>query len=412
MLIALNDGTAEAVVRRHLRHLVDDDDEVRASPGIRGGQTSADRALAGFSVAGYAARRSQVLPETDRGASRLSPYIRHGLVPLGRAWDHVADGPARDTRKFRDELLWQEYARHLYARVGVALHRNLRFAAPWAGGFEPEAWPRRMHCVDSVVSELETDGWLVNQTRMWLASQYTVRFGAGWHAGQEEFYRHLLDGSRAANLLGWQWTVGAGTGSPYGFARWQVEKRAPQLCRACPLAQACPIEQFPAAAAPAPVTDAPANLTRDPHLAATRGPSVAVRRRAARSVLLTVDSLGDADPALEAHSALPVVFVFDEPALARLRLSSKRLIFTVETLQDLARRREVVVHLGDPRVVVPSLDAAVTSAPVPSFARYAEGAAELHPWPWLVAPHSGSVASFSAWRRASAGVVADDPGAG
>ena len=401
MLIALDDGDAAAVVRRHLHHLVDD--EVRASPGIRGGQTSADRALAGFSVAGYAARRSQVLPETDRGASRLSPYIRHGLLPLPRVWEHVADGPARDTRKFRDELLWQEYARHLYARVGAALHRNLRFAAPWAGAFEPEAWPRRMNCVDSVVSELETDGWLVNQTRMWLASQYTVRSGAGWYAGQEEFYRHLLDGSRAANLLGWQWTVGAGTGKPYGFARWQVEKRAPQLCRDCPLARACPIEQFPVDAAPVPVTDAPANLTHDPHLSATRGP-VVVRRRTPRSVLLTVDSLGDADPALEAHPTLPAVFVFDEPALARLRLSSKRLIFTVETLQDLARRRDVVVHRGDPREIVPGLDAAVTSAPVPSFARYAEGAAELQPWPWLVAPHGGSVASFSAWRRTSAGV--------
>ncbi|WP_198414251.1 FAD-binding domain-containing protein [Cryobacterium cryoconiti] len=406
MLIALNDGPADAVVARHLPHLVDD--EVRPSPGIRGGQTSADRALAGFSVAGYAARRSQVLPESARGASRLSPYIRHSLLPLGRVWEHVGGGPARDTRKFRDELLWQEYARHLYARVGGALHRNLRFAAPWAGEFEPEAWPQRMRCIESVVSELETDGWLVNQTRMWLASQYTVRSGAGWHAGQEEFYRHLLDGSRAANLLGWQWTVGAGTGSPYGFARWQVEKRAPQLCRDCPLARACPIQEFPASAAVPPVTDAPANLTRDPQLSITRGPADVVRHRAARSVLLTVDSLGDADPALIAHPALPVVFVFDEPALERLRLSSKRLIFTVETLQDLARRREVVVHLGDPRVIVPGLDAAVTSAPVPSFARYAEGAAELHPWPWLVEPHSGSVASFSAWRRASAGVRAAD----
>jgi hypothetical protein len=44
-----------------------------------------------------------------------------------------------------------------------------------------------------------------------------------------------LDGSRAANLLGWQWTVGAGTGKPCGFARWQVEKRAPQLCQLRPI---------------------------------------------------------------------------------------------------------------------------------------------------------------------------------
>ena len=54
-------------------------------------------------------------------------------------------------------------------------------------------------------------------------------------------YRELIDGSRAANLLGWQWTVGAGTGKPYGFARWQVEKRAPGLCKGCALVNLIPI---------------------------------------------------------------------------------------------------------------------------------------------------------------------------
>ena len=96
------------------------------------------------------------------------------------------------------------------------------------GEFAPAALPRAMSCIYWALSSLETDGRLVNHTRMWLASQYSVRSGAGWAAGQEYFHRHLLDGSRAANLLGWQWTVGAETGKPYGFARWQVEKRAPQ----------------------------------------------------------------------------------------------------------------------------------------------------------------------------------------
>jgi deoxyribodipyrimidine photo-lyase len=81
-----------------------------------------------------------------------------------------------------------------------------------------------MRCIDEVVSELEGDGWLVNQTRMWLASHWTVRNSVGWLHGQERMHRELIDGSRAANLLGWQWTVGAGTGKPYGFAKWQVSE--------------------------------------------------------------------------------------------------------------------------------------------------------------------------------------------
>ena len=78
-----------------------------------------------------------------------------------------------------------------------------------------------------VTDELHRDGWLVNQTRMWLASQWAVRAGADWRAGEDAMFTHLLDGSRAANRLGWQWTVGTGSGKPYGFSRWQVEKRAP-----------------------------------------------------------------------------------------------------------------------------------------------------------------------------------------
>ena len=184
---------------------------------IIGGQTAANQALANLDITGYAKNRSEVLPLAARGATVLSPYIRHNLLTLSQLWNHVAKSPFADRDKFRDELLWQEYARHLYARVGTRLFDNLRFEQIWdAPG---DGWPREMACVDFVLDELEGDGWLVNQTRMWLASQWTVRNHAGWLHGQERMYRELLDGSRAANLLGWQWTVGAGTGKPYGHLK-------------------------------------------------------------------------------------------------------------------------------------------------------------------------------------------------
>ena len=141
----------------------------------------------------------------------MSPYIRHGLLSLPRVWRHVADGPAPDVKKFRDELLWQEYARHLYARVGVGLADPLRHEPSVSSRREDPPWNRRMACIDLAMEELERDGWLVNQTRMWMASQWSVRAGWDWRAGEDEFFTHLLDGSRAANRLGWQWTVGAAT---------------------------------------------------------------------------------------------------------------------------------------------------------------------------------------------------------
>jgi len=361
---------------------------------IQGGQNAADQALRELNIAGYAKDRSEVLPIEARGASVLSPYIRHNLLPLQRVWDHVAKAPFADREKYRDELLWQEYARHLYARIGKKLFNNLRFEQIWD---KPgNGWSEGMACVDFATTELKEDGWLVNQSRMWLASHWTVRNEFGWLHGQEEMYRHLIDGSRAANLLGWQWTVGTGTGKPYGFARWQVQKRAPQLCGGCALKSKCPIEKFPEEVA---LDAAPSEglLISDPDLVATTGPLIVKENKTPEMVLLTIDSLGDADPALAANPDLPVVFIFNEDALRKLQLSSKRIYFYLETLQDLANRRQLNVYLGDPYQFARENSVAVTYAPVPSFAKF-ENLAQVHPYPWLRLPHAQSVRSFSAWR--------------
>ncbi len=361
---------------------------------IQGGQTAANKALAELDITRYADQRSEVLPIERRGATVLSPYIRHNLLTLEQVYRAVKDAPYKDREKFRDELFWQEYARHLYARVGVQLFENLRFEANW--NTEGDGWNRDMHCIDQVVQELESDGWLVNQTRMWLASHWTVRNNRGWLHGQERMYRELIDGSRAANLLGWQWTAGAGTGKPYGFARWQVEKRAPGICFKCPLKTACPIENFPDEVS---LHSLEKNLLLDSdlNLKQTSGPLEPEIRGRADYVLLTVDSLGDADPALMANSDLPVVFVFNEEALRKLQLSSRRIGFYLETLKDLASRRNLRVFIGDPYKFAEENEVAVTFAPVPSFRKFTK-IAQLYPFPWLRRPQGGSVRSYSSWR--------------
>lgn len=367
-------------------------DSARSS--IKGGQSAADLALANLDITGYAKYRSVVAPVKRRGASMLSPYIRHNILTLKDVWDAVAKAPYADREKFRDELLWQEYARHLYARMGTRLFQNLRFEQNWNN--VKEGWPNGMACTDLVVAELQETGWLVNQTRMWLASHWTVRNQAGWLLGQEKMYQHLIDGSRAANLLGWQWTVGAGTGKPYGFARWQVEKRAAGLCNTCALKNSCPIEQFPDELQ---LADSPIEplLISDPDPAHTAGPSAPITNRSPEFVMLTIDSLGDSDAALIAHPELPAVFVFNAPALAKLQLSAKRIYFYLETLQDLATRRELQAYLGDPYEFADQNSVAITYAPVPSFKKF-RNLAEIHPYPWLKQPHQKSVRSFSAWR--------------
>jgi deoxyribodipyrimidine photo-lyase len=387
----------ETWVATHLGDLVlEGPDGVRAG-GLRGGQSAADAALATLDVAWYARSRSTVLPESRRGATRLSPYVRHGLLPLRAVWDAVAPAPGRDRFRYREELMWQEYARHLYARVGTRFSQPLRRTqpapdAPW----QDEPWPRAMACMDHAVGALHDDGWVVNQQRMWLASQWAVRAGADWRRGEEEMFRHLLDGSRAANRLGWQWTVGTGSAKSYGFSRWQVEKRAPQLCRGCALREACPVQEWPEST-PGPGVDGP-DLRRGPTPA---GPG-ARPTPDAEVVWLTAESLGTDDPALAAAPDRPAVFCFDEPLLARLRLSGKRLVFLAETLGELAATRPLEVRRGVVTDELAGRRLAATYAPVPGFAARAAGldVTELHPWPWLVRPSEAPLQSFSAWRKA------------
>ncbi len=411
---AFDPEASAAWVAGHLGDLAGDGaGGIRPSPRFRGGQGAADAVLATLDVTGYAATRSEVWPLPRRGATGVSPYVRYGLVTLPQLWAAVAGAPPRDREKYRDELLWQEYARHLYARLGPALSRPLRAEPPHHVPANPptpggrskdpglaDPWDRRMACMDLAVGELERDGWLVNQVRMWLASQWSVRAGADWRVGEDRFFAHLLDGSRAANRAGWQWTVGTATGRPYGFSRWQVERRAPGLCGRCPLANACPVQDPPETPELSRVDPDP-RLRSDPDPQATAGPRRVEPAGRPDTVWLTAESLGDVDPALAANPGLPAVFVFDAPLLARLRLSGKRLVFLAETLADLAVRYPLEVWRGDPAEVLAGRRLAVTFTPVPGWRRLAArlDPVELHPWPWLRRPHGGPAGSFSAWRK-------------
>jgi deoxyribodipyrimidine photo-lyase len=392
---------AEAFVSRHLTGLFCD--EPIGSERFRGGQAAADAALHAYDVTGYSERRSEVLPESRRGASALSPYIRHGLLPLRRVWDDVADGPSGDVRKFHDELLWQEFSRHWYARLGertqYGIRRELAVGRDAPTDEPTEGWDRSMACMDATVGELVRDGWLVNQTRMWLSADWSVRNGWRWQDGEEVFFRHLLDGSRAANRLGWQWTTGVGSSKHYGMSRWQVEKRAPNLCRTCERRDDCPIQEWP--------DDPEFHAVERPDVVRSGrgliGPAspVAADGGVVDAVWLTAESLGFDDPALAAHADVPAVFVFDRPLLERLQLSAKRLVFLVETLAELGVDRPVELYVGDVPSALEGRRVSVTHAPVPGFARHAGSVrpTAVHPWPWLASPGAGSVSSFSSWRH-------------
>lgn len=399
-------GEEVAWVRTHLADLVSD--EVTSSTRFTGTQRAADDALAGLDLRGYAMRRNEVWPADRRGATELSPYIRHGLIHLPEVWDR-ARGPESDVTAFRDELLWQEYARHLYAHLGSRSAVDLRYHQSTGGRSDPidttgaggieRHWPTDMACLSVALEELHTDGYLTNQARLWLASHWAVAGRVPWRPGDDHFFRHLLDGSRAANRLGWQWVTGTATGRPYRFGRGQVERRAPGLCSRCSLASRCPIEGSSDPDEPVAISPPP-DLRADPVSAG--GPTGPVIRSSPDAVWITAESLGDRDPASLGHPALPRIFVVDRPLLARLALSSKRLVFLAQRLAELATTEVVEIHLGSPSDVLADRRVAATYSPVPGWRRIAAiiEPVAVHPWPWLRRP-GGRLGSYTAWRRSS-----------
>jgi len=143
-------------------------------------------------------------------------------------------------------------------------------------------------------------------------------------------------------------------------------------------------------------------MRRDPALERTAGPRTVQPTGNPEAVWITAESLGDEDPALRANPELPAIFVFDEPLLASLRLATIRLTFLAECLADLGQRREVQVWRGQPTEVLAGIPLAATFTPVPGWRRRADALSvvEMHPWPWLKAPHAGPVTSFTSWARA------------
>ena len=82
----------ERFIEEHLSHLTES--PIIGSPSIRGGQTTANARLASLDLTGYAARRNEVLPIASRGATRLSPYIRHGILQFAELRNHSDDAPS------------------------------------------------------------------------------------------------------------------------------------------------------------------------------------------------------------------------------------------------------------------------------------------------------------------------------
>jgi len=319
---------------------------------ICGGRQAAAATLARLDPAAYAATRNFL----TGAVTRLSPYLRHGVVSLAEvraAALHTSSPQA--AAKLINELGWRDYYRRVYGVIGRGVWRDLEVhksgwqASDYAADLPADiaTGATGLACIDAFSRELRTTGYLHNHARMWLAA-YVVHFRrVRWQAGARWFLTHLLDGDPASNNLSWQWVASTFSHKPYFFNRENLEKYTDGVyCGDCPLRGRCAFEGdyaaleqklFPHRELAAPET----SLT--PLRTAAAPPARDVATPARPIVWLHGDNLNPHSPALTAAAYAPALWVWDDALLARAPISLKRIVFLYECLLELP----VTIRRGD-----------------------------------------------------------------
>jgi deoxyribodipyrimidine photo-lyase len=255
-------------------------------PVLRGGRRAAEERLAAIDPARYGASRNHL----DGAVTRLSPWIRHGVLTLAEVREAVfarlealaepggvvqtnlftsatggsasggsrlwSEAQRRAGEKLISELGWRDYWQRLWRQLGDGIWIDRE---PLKTGHRPDAYAPELPsdiaaastglpCIDAFAAELIGSGWLHNHARMWLASYVVHWRRVRWQAGARWFLRHLLDGDPASNNLSWQWVASSFSHKPYIFNRANLERfSGGRYCGDCPRAgrggaAGCPFE--------------------------------------------------------------------------------------------------------------------------------------------------------------------------
>jgi deoxyribodipyrimidine photo-lyase len=212
----------------------------------RGGRSAALEQLEEFRAAGYS-RRNYVNAST----SKLSAYLRHGILSILEVADHVRQHAlGRERNEFLKQLTWHEFFYLVLEQEGADVLENLeppKYEARWNLEM-PEDIPGAqtgLPCVNAWVTKLIRTGYLHNHERLWFAAYVTHWRKIHWRAGYEFFREHLLDGDIASNALSWQWVASTFSAKPYFMNQQNIELFSSDAycsgCRAlCPFQKTYP----------------------------------------------------------------------------------------------------------------------------------------------------------------------------
>ncbi len=221
---------------------------------IEGGRAAADRQLAAIDAKRYGRSRNHL----NGAVTRLSPYIRHGILTLAEVRDAVfsqlkQNNQGRDDGgKLINELGWRDFWQRMWLDLGDRIHDDQEeHKTGFAAAEYQQALPddiregrTQLACIDGFRNELVSHGWLHNHARMWMAAYLVHWRRVHWRAGADWFLEHLLDGDPASNHLSWQWVASSFSHKPYFFNRQNLERYSNgRYCQECPSNKSCPFDR-------------------------------------------------------------------------------------------------------------------------------------------------------------------------
>jgi deoxyribodipyrimidine photo-lyase len=165
------------------------------------------------------------------GTSRISPYLRFGLISartlVSQVYQLLADPDNQNLLSsltaWINELIWREFYISILDNFPDVLTRSFRESfsqIPWRDSpGDLSAWQEGRTgypVIDAAMRQMNQTGWMHNRARMIVASFLTKDLLINWQDGECWFMQQLLDGDPASNNGGWQWAAGTGTdAAPY-----------------------------------------------------------------------------------------------------------------------------------------------------------------------------------------------------
>ena len=220
-----------AALAAHVANLSNLTPPAEPSP-IIGGRAAALSMLAAINPVQYSATRNHL----DGSVTRLSAYIRHGVLTLDEVRNHALDNVTtpKQAEKFIQELAWRDYWQRLYTAspdaiwVDIEAYKTGFVASDYADDLPADIarGETGVACIDAFITMLLETGYLHNHARMYVAAYVVHWRQIKWQTGAKWFLQNLIDGDPASNNLSWQWVASTFANKPYFFNLENVARHA------------------------------------------------------------------------------------------------------------------------------------------------------------------------------------------